>query len=187
VLVAGPDGSAVRGVGPAYERDVEVIDTSSMNGGFHFQINIGNSDGYNVYFPTYSDCPRTLHLLEGTSGNKADYVADAPGAVCTAVGTWDLVQSDIDATGAFEFDNNGTFYGGAAGAKLPDENTFGGRYNVQTDTFTLESSYGMTCGQSATYKLSFSSSCKEMSLHEITDNCTGARKYLHVDQTLRRR
>ena len=189
-LVAGAGGKPVRGQGFDYQLNLKIIDTTMMNGPGVYQIDLeGGSFGWD-FFSTYSECPRKLQIRNGSTGELAEFAADdsLQSQACSLVGTWDLTQSDNGSEGAFQFASDGTFIGGAAGASLPQAKTFGGQYEMSTNNvMTIDSSYGMGCGYSATYQATFGGSCSTVALHELTDGCTGAREYLHIDQTLTRR
>jgi hypothetical protein len=66
-------GSLVRGPGWDYERDVQIIDTTSMNGAGWYQINLKAGAGTNMYFSRVSEAGDVLELDEGTSGKKVVY------------------------------------------------------------------------------------------------------------------
>lgn len=66
-------GSLVRGPGWDYERDVQVLDTTSMNGAGSYQINLSTGAGTNMYLSRVSEAGDVLELDEGTSGKKVVY------------------------------------------------------------------------------------------------------------------
>jgi hypothetical protein len=66
-------GSLVRGPGWDYERDVALVDTTSMNGPGSYQINLSTGAGTNMYFSRLSEAGDVLELDEGTSGKKVAY------------------------------------------------------------------------------------------------------------------
>ncbi len=66
-------GKLVRGPGWDYERDVEIIDATSMNGAGSYQINLDGGAGGNGYFSRVSASGDVLELDEGTSGKKVVY------------------------------------------------------------------------------------------------------------------
>jgi hypothetical protein len=66
-------GTLVRGAGWDYERDVAIIDTTSMNGAGSYQINLSTGAGTNMYFSRVSEAGDVLELDEGTSGKKVVY------------------------------------------------------------------------------------------------------------------
>lgn len=66
-------GTLVRGPGWDYERDVAIIDTTSMNGPGSYQINLSTGAGTNMYFSRVSQAGDVLELDEGTSGKKVAY------------------------------------------------------------------------------------------------------------------
>lgn len=69
-------GALVRGFGWDYERSVEVLDTTSMNGPGSYQINLKTGAGMNAYFSRISEAGDVLELDEGTSGKKVVYVRE---------------------------------------------------------------------------------------------------------------
>ena len=62
-----------RGPGWDYERDVAIIDTTSMNGPGFYQLNLSTGGGTNMYFTRISESGDVLELDEGTSGKKVVY------------------------------------------------------------------------------------------------------------------
>jgi Ca2+-binding RTX toxin-like protein len=66
-------GTLSRGSGWDYERDVQIIDTSAMNGAGSYQINLSTGAGTNMYFSRVSETGDVLELDEGTSGKKVVY------------------------------------------------------------------------------------------------------------------
>lgn len=66
-------GSLGRGPGWDYERDVAIIDATSMNGPGSYQINLSTGAGTNMYFSRVSEAGDVLKLDEGTSGKNVVY------------------------------------------------------------------------------------------------------------------
>jgi hypothetical protein len=66
-------GTLVRGPGWDYERRVQIIDTTAMNGAGSYQINLSTGAGTNMYFSHVSESGDVLELDEGTSGKKVIY------------------------------------------------------------------------------------------------------------------
>ena len=73
-LVLGANNALERNTSTEYERDVTILDVTSMNGPGSYQINLDKAGGGgNSYFADYTDAPHKLRLNENTSGKTADY------------------------------------------------------------------------------------------------------------------
>lgn len=66
-------GALSRGAGWDYERTVQVLDVTGMNGPGSYQINLSTGAGTNMYFSRISETGDVLELDEGTSGKKVTY------------------------------------------------------------------------------------------------------------------
>lgn len=66
-------GNLVRGPGWDYERNLQILDTTSMNGAGSYQVNLSTGAGTNMYFSRVSESGDVLELDEGTSGKKVTY------------------------------------------------------------------------------------------------------------------
>lgn len=69
----------------AYDRSVEWIDTTSMNGPGAYQLNLSTDTATNMYSTRTSVDGRFLELNEATSGNRARYVRAKAAAPSCAV------------------------------------------------------------------------------------------------------
>jgi hypothetical protein len=185
------------GNGPSYERQIEAVDATPSEGPGEraFQIKIYEADlaSSASYVVRYSACSRKLELEDAISGAKAEYVTfpsdQLPSPHCMLDGTWDTVGStDPPAQLQFLFETD-TFAGGPAGVTLPDGKTFGGEaHNGSDPKLSLYSSWGMGCGQAATFQLTYDESCFDLTLLVLTDACDGEpRRYLYDGAKLRRR
>jgi hypothetical protein len=70
------DGALARKPTWDYERAVEILDTTEMNGPGSYQINLSTGGGTNMYFSRISAAGDTLELSEGTSGKIAVYTRE---------------------------------------------------------------------------------------------------------------
>lgn len=66
-------GTLARGPGWDYEREVDIIDVTLMNGPGSYQINLSTGAGTNMYFSRVSESGDVLELDEGTSAKKVVY------------------------------------------------------------------------------------------------------------------
>ncbi len=188
-LVRDGNGSVVRGAGFAYERTVTITDTTQMNGAGWYQISLMGGGRGNHYFADYSPSPRKLKLNEGTSGNEAEYVADAPATTaCSLVGgTWDVTENYWGTDASFQFFADGSFVGGPRSASLPGAATMAGSYSDGNGMFHIGPTRGMQCDEWQTNStLTFDAACTTATLQVQTDNCTGGRKYFGGRTTLLR-
>jgi hypothetical protein len=139
----------------------------------------------NVQFSLeYNACPTTFRLtsVHDASGQIV-LIRDGggvppPQGACPVVGTFDSTSHWDGKLASFQFSADGTFVGGALGAKLPAEATFSGKYSASAAQFTLIESTGMVCGAMAQFPLVWTPACDKVRFMTNTDNCTGGRAYL---------
>lgn len=72
-FLVGAAGSLARGAGWDYERTVQILDNTVMNGAGSYQINLSTGAGTNMYFSRVSESGDVLELDEATSGKKVVY------------------------------------------------------------------------------------------------------------------
>ena len=89
--------------------------------------------------------------------------------------------------GTIEFDDDGSYYGGAAGTDLSKTYVYDGAYSVSGSTFNLLFSCGDGCNGSGTFDLQFQSCCAVAILNERTTQCTGSRLVVAGTVVLTRR
>lgn len=68
------DGYLLHASDPSYERSVEIVDTTTMNGPGAYQVNLSTSTSTNMYSSRTSTDGRFLELVEATSGKRSRYV-----------------------------------------------------------------------------------------------------------------
>ena len=66
-------GALVRGPDWDYERSVEILDTTAVNGPGSYQIDLSTGAGKNMYHSRMSETGDVLELSEATSGKKVVY------------------------------------------------------------------------------------------------------------------
>jgi len=72
-FLVGAGASLARGAGWDYERAVQILDNTGMNGAGSYQINLSTGAGTNMYFSRVSESGDALELDEATSGKKVVY------------------------------------------------------------------------------------------------------------------
>ena len=130
-----------------------------------------------------TSCTGFMLVCHNGVWQKGDYQCYMP---CLVAGTWDGVSGPDGAnpskSASYEFSPGSDWIGGQYQADPVATEFMHGTYSIGPDTFTIVTGFGMgpQCDPTAmaTYSLQFSPDCQTMTLHTMTDGCTGARLYL---------
>jgi hypothetical protein len=138
-----------------------------------------SSSGGSAANPAQAPPSRIVGSGGHLSGNSS--TSPAAGSACSLVGHWTTISSPwngLSTESDIYFKPNGTFTGTPR---------YEGEYSLDGETLVVRDTVGadMTCSYAATWTLSWASDCSSVRLDPSGDGCTGARRYLDWNVTLR--
>jgi hypothetical protein len=170
--------------------NMDVSDADASTGGRILSVRLGVGGDALMLGDSPMNVSSVYARVDPSPLDGADNPPSTSDGTCSMVGTWDVPASASAPAATFSFDEVGNFVGGPAGSDLCASHTMYGTYWLSAGVFELTTNVGMGQCQwwfGTGFRTQFDSSCRQLTLMQVWDNCTGGRGYLNGGATLTKR